>query len=98
MLLIPVILFITVSVAAFSFLVVLDQRSARARLIRERVAAAQAPGASEAMALLRDEMLSRIPALDMLLRKSERVSRFQHLLDQAGLSARAGNMLILSVL
>jgi tight adherence protein B len=98
MLLIPVILFVTVSVAAFSFLVVLDQRSARARLIRARVAAAQSPGASEAMALLRDEMLSRIPAFDMLLRKSERISRFQHLLDQAGLSARAGNMLILSVL
>jgi hypothetical protein len=43
MLLIPLILFVTVSVAAFSFLVLLDQRNARARLIRERVAAAQAP-------------------------------------------------------
>jgi tight adherence protein B len=98
MLLIPAILFITVSVAAFSFLIVLDQRSARARLIRHRVASAQAPGASsEAMALLRDEMLSRIPAFDTLLRRSERVSRLQSLLDQAGLSMRAGNVLIYSV-
>jgi len=94
MLLIPLILFVTVSIAAFSFLVLLDQRNARARLIRERVAAAQAPGASsEAMALLRDEMFSRIPALDMLLRRSEQVSRLQNLLDQAGLSMRAGNIL-----
>src|SRR3954454_12692839 len=99
MLLIPATLFVTVSVAAFSFLIVLDQRSARARLIRQRVTSAQSPGASsEAMALLRDEMLSRIPAFDMLLRRSERVSRLQSLLDQAGLSMRAGNVLIYSVM
>src|SRR5204863_9947803 len=99
MLLIPAILFVTVSVAAFSFLIVLDQRSARARLIRHRVASAQAPGASsEAMALLRDEMLSRIPAFDTLLRRSERVSRLQILLEQAGLSMRAGNLLIVCLL
>lgn len=98
-LLIPAIIFVTISVAAFSFLIFLDQRSARARLIRERVEAAQAQGgASEAMALLRDEMLSRIPALDMLLRRSERVSRFQGLLDQAGVTVRAGNMLLFSLL
>jgi tight adherence protein B len=99
MLLIPLILFVTISVAAFSFLVLLDQRNAQARLIRNRVTAAQAPGASsEAMALLRDEMFSRFPALDMLLRRSEQVSRLQNLLDQAGLSIRAGNILIYSVI
>lgn len=88
----------TVSVAAFAFLIVLDERSARARLIRERVES-QAPGAAaEAMALLRDEMLSRIPALDVLLRRSERISRFQALLDQAGVTVRAGNMLLFSLL
>ena len=84
--------------AAFAFLIVLDERSARARLIRERVEA-QAPGsASETMALLRDEMLSRIPAFDMLLRRSESISRFQGLLDQAGVTVRAGNMLLFSFL
>lgn len=86
------------SVAAFSFLLVLDERSARARLIRERVTAQAGSAGSEAMALLRDEMLSRIPAFDMLLRRSERVSRFQGLLDQAGVSIRAGNMLLFSVI
>lgn len=96
---IPGIVFVTVSVAAFAFLIFLDQRSARARLIRERVEAAQTQGgALESMALLRDEMLSRIPALDMLLRRSERVSRFQGLLDQAGVTIRAGNMLLFSLL
>lgn len=84
--------------AAFAFLIVLDERSARARLIRERVES-QAPGsASETMALLRDEMLSRIPAFDMLLRRSESISRFQGLLDQAGVTVRAGNMLLFSLL
>jgi len=77
--------------------VLLDQRSARARLIRERLAATQAEGPRETLALLRNEMLSRIPALDALLRRSERVSRLQMLLDQAGLSIRAGNLLILCV-
>ena len=96
--LIPAILFVTISVAAFAFLIVLDERSARARLIRERVES-QAPGsASETMALLRDEMLSRIPAFDMLLRRSESISRFQGLLDQAGVTVRAGNMLLFSFL
>lgn len=98
-LLIPGIIFVTISTASFAFLVVLDQRRARARLIRERVVSAQASGvAFEAMALLRDEMLSRIPALDTLLRRSQRVSRFQGLLDQAGVSVRAGNMLLFSLL
>lgn len=84
--------------AAFAFLIVLDERSARARLIRARVES-QAPGsASETMALLRDEMLSRIPAFDMLLRRSESISRFQGLLDQAGVTVRAGNMLLFSLL
>lgn len=95
---IPAILFVTISVAAFAFLIVLDERSARARLLRERVES-QAPGsASETMALLRDEMLSRIPAFDMLLRRSESISRFQGLLDQAGVTVRAGNMLLFSLL
>ena len=93
---IPVVVFVAVTCVAFGFGVLLDQRSARARLLRERVAAAQAPGMrAESTALLRDEMLSRIPALDMILRRSERVSRLQTLLDQAGVSMRAGNLLVL---
>jgi len=73
----------------------LDQRSARARLIRDRLAAEPAEGKRETLALLRDEMFSRIPLFDTLLRRSERVSRLQTLIDQAGLPIRAGNLLIL---
>jgi tight adherence protein B len=50
---------------------------------------------SEELALLRDEMLSEIPALDSLLRRSERVGNLQTLLSQADLDIRAGNMLLL---
>ena len=51
---------------------------------------------SEELALLRDEMFSEIPALDNLLRRSERVSNFQTMLSQAGIKLRAGNMLFFS--
>ena len=57
----------------------LDERNARARLLRDRLAAVQKAAErqpSEELALLRDEMLSEIPALDNLLRRSERVSSF----------------------
>jgi tight adherence protein B len=95
---IPLIVFVAVSFAAFSFGVLLDQRRARARLIRERVAAAPTAGTPrETMALLRDEMLSRIPAFDTLLRRSERASRLQILLEQADLAVRVGNMLLYSL-
>jgi tight adherence protein B len=40
-------------------------------------------------------MLSEIPALDNLLRRSERVSNLQILLSQADMDIRAGNMLLL---
>jgi tight adherence protein B len=94
---IPILVFVAVSCVAFAVGVLLDQRSARARLIRERLSATQAEGPHETFALLRNQMLSRIPALDTLLRRSKRVSRLQLLLDQAGLAIRAGNLLVLCV-
>src|SRR5580692_4160395 len=50
-----------------------------------------------AQALLRDEMLSRIPAIDNLLRRSSRISNLQPFLEQANLKIRAGNILMLCV-
>jgi tight adherence protein B len=78
----------------------MDQRSAQARLLRERLAAVQEAAArapSEELALLRDEMLSKIPALDSLLRRSSRISNLQPFLEQANLKIRAGNILMLCV-
>jgi tight adherence protein B len=96
--LITIIVFFVVAAVAFVAGSLLDQRSARARLLRERLAAVQKAAErepSEELALLRDEMLSEIPALDNLLRRSSRVSNLQTLLSQAGLETRAGNMLLM---
>jgi tight adherence protein B len=96
---IPILVFLAVAGLAFAAGVVLDQRREHARLIRDRLNAAHAQATrGERLALLRDEMLSRIPAFDTLLRRSERVSRLQTLLEQAGLTIRAGNLLIFSVI
>jgi tight adherence protein B len=98
--LITIIVFVVVAGAIFVVGSLLDQRSARARLLRDRLAAVQKAAEhepSEELALLRDELLSEIPAFDSLLRRSERISNFQMLLSQAGIEMRAGNMLILSL-
>ena len=82
----------------FAVASLLDQRSAQARLLRERLASVQEAAArqpSEELALLRDEMLSKIPAIDNLLRRSSRISNLQPFLEQANLKIRAGNILML---
>jgi tight adherence protein B len=92
--------FVVVAIVAFLTFSIFDQRSARARLIKERLAnERKAPerAAEEELALLRDEQLSKIPALDSILRRSERVSAIQKMLSQAGLDTRAGNFLGLCV-
>lgn len=99
--LLALIVFLVVAAAVFAAGSLLDERSARARLIKERLATVQkgperAP--EEELALLRDEQLSQIPALDSLLRRSERIAAIQKMLAQAGMTLRAGNFLGLSVL
>jgi tight adherence protein B len=99
--LIAFVVFILVASAAFAAASLLDQRSARARLIKERLAnERKAPerAAEEETALLRDEQLSQIPALDLLLRRSTRVANIQKMLTQGGMSMRAGNFLGFSAL
>src|SRR5258708_7518150 len=93
-------IFVVVAVLVFTAGSLYDQRRSRARLIRERLAnERKAPerAPEEELALLRDEQLSKIPALDTLLRRSERVSAIQKMLAQAGMSLRAGNFLGLCV-
>jgi len=83
--LIAIVVFIVVALGAFVAGSLLDQRNARARLMKERLATVQKPAEREPnqeLALLRDEMLSQIPALDTFLRRSERVSAFQKTLSQ----------------
>ena len=88
--------FVVVAIAAFALGSLVNERSAQARLLKERLASERkAPerAPEEELALLRDEQMSRIPALDNLLRRSERVSNIQKMLAQAGMSVRAGNFL-----
>jgi tight adherence protein B len=96
--LIAILVFGMVALAVFGVVSLLDRRNARARLLRDRLAAVQKAAErqpNEDMALVRDELLSEIPALDMLLRRSERVGNLQVLLAQADLNIRAGNLLLL---
>jgi tight adherence protein B len=99
-LLVAVLAFVVVAAGVFAAFSLLDQRNARARLLRDRLATVQKSAErepDEELELLRDEVLSDIPALDNLLRRSERVSNFQTMLSQADLKLRAGNMLFMSL-
>jgi tight adherence protein B len=97
--LIALVVFILVTLLVFAAGSFLDQRSAQARLLRDRLATVQKAEqqSNEELALLRDEMMSKIPALDSLLRRSERMANFQIFLEQADLKVRAGNILLLCV-
>jgi len=99
--LMAIVVFFVVAVAAFYIGTLVDRRNAQARLIKERLAnERKAPerAPEEELALLRDEQLSDIPAIDNLLRRSERVTDLQKLLTQGGLEMRAGNFLGVSAL
>jgi tight adherence protein B len=92
---------VMVAIAVFAAVYFVDQRNAQARLIKDRLAKeSQAPerDPEEELALLRDEQLSQIPALDTLLRRSSRVTDIQKMLVQGGISMRAGNFLGFSAL
>jgi tight adherence protein B len=94
---VALLVFVVVTVATFAAISLLDQRKAQARILRDRLTSVEksADGAPLELAILRDEMLSRIPAFDTLLRRSERVSLLQKMLAQGSVDIRAGNFLML---
>src|SRR5580658_1518663 len=96
---IALLVFVVVTVAIFAAVSLFDQRKAQARVLRDRLSAVQKTPdqAVPEAALLRDELLSRIPAFDTFLRRSERVSLLQKVLAQGSLDVRAGNFLMLCV-
>jgi tight adherence protein B len=94
---IAILVFVVISVAVFTGISLYDEREAQARVLRDRLSATQQsaePSLPDA-AFLRDEVLSRIPAFDTWLRRSERVSVLQKMLAQGHVDVRAGNFLIL---
>jgi tight adherence protein B len=98
-LVIALLAFVVVSLAVFAGMSLFDQRKAQARVLRDRLSASQQPDeqATPDVALLRDELLSRIPAFDTFLRRSERISVLQKMLAQGNVDVRAGNFLVLCV-
>jgi tight adherence protein B len=96
-LLIALLVSVVVALGAFALVSLFDQRSSRARIIKDRLAAVQRTPDQpvEDVALLRDEQLSQIPALDGFLRRSERISAIQVMLAQGDTNMRAGNFLAL---
>jgi tight adherence protein B len=96
---IAVLVFIAVSLAVFAVMSLFDERKAQARVLRDRLSNVQTPAEQPTpdVALLRDEVMSRIPALDTFLRRSERVSILQKMLAQGNVDVRAGNFLLLCI-
>ncbi|HEY4841163.1 MAG TPA: type II secretion system F family protein [Terriglobales bacterium] len=97
MFIIAILVFIVVTLAVFVAVSLFDERKSQARVLRNRLSTVQEPTAEATpnVALLRDEVLSRIPAFDNLLRRSDRVSALQKVLAQGHVDVRAGNFLML---
>jgi len=90
--------FLVIAVLGFVVGVLVDQRRARARVLRERLDTVQKtaePEPSEELALVRVQNLSGIPALDTILRKSDRISNLQTTLEQGNVGLNAGNIILL---
>lgn len=91
------VVFITIAVAALAFGAAYEEKNARARRLRERLAGLEAAAKrnpSEEIDLLRDELMSEIPALNRLLTRWSRAGSLQQRLSQAGLNVRAGKFLL----
>ncbi len=91
------IVFVAVTLAAFAVISLFDERTERARTMRDRLSNVdkrddQPQPEAE---LLRDETLSQIPAFDDFLRRSGRISELQKVLSQGHVDSRAGNFLML---
>ncbi|MGA7630909.1 MAG: type II secretion system F family protein [Terriglobales bacterium] len=97
MFIIAILVFIVVTLAVFVAVSLFDERKSQARVLRNRLSTVQEPTgeATPNVALLRDEVLSRIPAFDSFLRRSDRVSALQKVLAQGHVDVRAGNFLML---
>jgi tight adherence protein B len=100
--LIAIAVFVVVALAVFVIASLMDERSSKARLLRERLSTVQKSGTErepiQELALLRDEVMSRIPAFDNLLRNSPQIAGLQTFLEQADVKSRAGNVLLLCLL
>ena len=99
MILFTIAVFVIVALATFGLAMTWDQRNSQSRVIRDRLMAVNTAAGreeTEELQLLRDELLSEIPALNRWLAKSERASSLQRKLSQAEVGMRPGKFLLLS--
>jgi tight adherence protein B len=90
--------FLLVLIIVFLIAWSMDQKRVTARVLHQRLTAVQQAAErrpSEELALLRDELLSEIPALNRLLARSHRISRVQRFLSQGDVKVRAGKFLLI---
>jgi tight adherence protein B len=98
--LIAVVVFVLVAAGVFALASLFDERRSQARVLRERLSTVQQASdrqPSEELALLRDELLSEIPALNRMLQRSPSITKLQHMLNQADVKMRAGKFLTFTV-
>jgi tight adherence protein B len=91
-------IFICVMIAIISMGAAFSSGSSRAQVLRERLKSEETAlqqGTGRGAELLRDELLSGIPALNKILTRWSRTSRLQLLLEQSDLKLRAGKFLLL---
>jgi tight adherence protein B len=92
------ILFFTIVIAILALGTAVDRGTSHAQILRTRlksVETAARRGHNPEIEVLRDELLSEIPAFNKLLSRWSRTSRLQLLLEQADLKLRAGKFLLI---
>jgi tight adherence protein B len=90
--------FVVLAIGAFAFITGLDARSRETKVMRERLATIEtaiARDPNSQAVVLRDEMLSSVPALNRVFKESVVISKLQKLLAQAGLKTRAGKLVLI---
>jgi tight adherence protein B len=93
-----IILFVVMAIAIFAFASAFTGGDERARMLRDRLttlerAAQRNP--SEEIAVLRDELLSDIPAFNRMLTAWPRATAIQRVLTQADIKIRAGKFILI---
>lgn len=91
-------IFLSILIAVLALGSAMDRSSSRANLLRDRLKAVDTAvrrGPNPEIEILRDELLSGIPALNKLLAHWSHSSRLQVVLEQAGLKLRAGKFLLI---
>jgi tight adherence protein B len=91
-------IFLVLAFGLFAFITGLDQRTEQARVIRERLAGLEAAAQRNPegeVALLRDELLSTVPAFNRVLMQSALMLQLQRFISQAGLATRPGKVILI---